>query len=167
MTVPSARSHWFAAENSSLMGKSMPDAPVESFLEPQADSAQPLVASSELSQAGGSAVNRQGSFVLLKGLDESKLTSRLRSEQLLGSMGLLRLNERKIWSKMCQAAWGGALDFVFQCWGLSRSSEANLQWCFLLGFTGPMQGWSLTLAGYSQLLSRTMCKCPVIQNWFI
>lgn len=86
------------------MGKSMPDAPVESFLEPQANSAQPPVASSELSQAGGSAVNRQGSFVLLKGLDESELRSCLRSEQLLGSMGLLRLNERKIWSKMCQAA---------------------------------------------------------------
>lgn len=109
------------------MGKSMPDAPVESFLEAQADSAQPPVASSELSQAGGSAVNRQGSFVVLKGLDESELRSGLRSEQLLGSMGLLRLKERMIWSKMCQAACGGALDFVFQCWGLSRSSKANLQ----------------------------------------
>lgn len=63
------------------MGRSMPDAPVESFLEPRADSAQPPVASSELSQAGsGSAVNRQGSFVLLKALDESELRSGLGSE---------------------------------------------------------------------------------------
>lgn len=62
------------------MGKIMPDALVESFLEPQADSAQPQVASSELSQAGGSAVNRQGSFVLPKGLDQSELRSGLRTE---------------------------------------------------------------------------------------
>lgn len=39
------------------MGKSMPDAPVESFLEHQADSAQPPLASNELSQAGGSTMN--------------------------------------------------------------------------------------------------------------
>lgn len=62
------------------MGKIMPDAPVESFLEPQADSVQPPVASSELSQAGGSAVNREGSFVLPKGLDQRELRSGLRSE---------------------------------------------------------------------------------------
>lgn len=62
------------------MGKVVPDAFLESFLEPEADSVQPPVASSELSQAGGSAVNRQGSFILPKGLDQSELPLGLRSE---------------------------------------------------------------------------------------
>jgi len=68
------------AGNSSLTGKTMPDALVESFLEPQAGSVQPPMASSKLSQAGGLVMNRQGSFVLPKGLDRGELRWGLRSE---------------------------------------------------------------------------------------
>lgn len=95
----------FAVENSLLIGTIVPDALVESFLEPAADSAQLSVASGKLSQAGGLVVSRQGSLVLPKGLRESKCRSGLRSEELCWAQwGYSKLSKLKIWSKMRWAA---------------------------------------------------------------
>lgn len=70
MNVTYASSHWFSAENSSPMSRIIPDATVESLPGSRADSVQPPVAYSELSQPSGSAADRQSLFVSPVGLDQ-------------------------------------------------------------------------------------------------